>query len=125
MRRLTAGDITGIHAFLAEEFGGEGKPRDAAALARLTRDLAAEGGDDLHEAAARLMAGIVQSAPFTEGNARTAFFAADVFLRMNGVYLRCDNVLALRFFSALLEEGAFTAEILLPWIRANAERLSP
>lgn len=41
-------------------------------------------GADLIRQAALLAVGISQSQPFVEGNKRTAYIAADVFLRLNG-----------------------------------------
>ncbi|RTZ90030.1 MAG: hypothetical protein DSY91_06930 [Deltaproteobacteria bacterium] len=122
---LAARDVLGIHLFLEREFGARGELRDEGALEEGLARAMAETGDGIFGKAARLMAEIVDHAPFTGGNVRTAFFAADVFLRMNGFFLRCDNVLTQRFFSALLDEGRFTYENLLPWVKANAERLNP
>ena len=125
MRTLSTNDILHIHAFLAKEFGGDADLRDETLLGGIVNDTMEEGEGDLFEKAAALMTEIANRAPFAERNARTAFFSTDVFLRMNGFYLRCDNVLTHRFFSALLEEGRFTRENLLPWIETSVEKINP
>ena len=123
MKTLSSGDIEGIHAFLAKEFGGDAGLRDGTTLKDLVARVYAQKDDGILGVAARLMEGIVNQAPFATGNARTAFFVADVLIRLNGFYFRCDNVLALKFFSALLGEQRFTYEYLLPWAKTNAVKL--
>ncbi len=123
--KLSPEAVMEIHAFLAKEFGGTGDVRDESGLRELVTTVMNTAEEGLFEAAAALMAALATRAPFAEKNVRTAFFAADVFLRMNGFYLRCDNVLTQRFFSALLEEGRFTRDNLHSWIKANTEKLNP
>jgi len=125
IKTLSADDILHIHATLAKEFGGNAALRDKGALEKALEGGISGGEKGLFEKAAGLMAGLAVQAPFVERNVRTAFFAADVFLRMNGFYLRCDNVVTFRFFSALLEEGNFTGDTLLPWIESSVEKVNP
>jgi death-on-curing protein len=125
MKTLSANNIASIHTFLAKEFDGKYGLRDRTALSRLTAEINGNNGKELFERATGLLVGIVKYTPFIERNLRTAFFTTDVFLRMNGFYLRCDAVLTQRFLLALLEENRFTKETILPWIQTNAERLNP
>jgi len=125
MKVLSLHDLLGIHAFLVKEFGGKEELRDKAALEEALSKAMGNENVNFFKTAAALMVEMVHHAPFAQGNLRTAFFAADVFLRLNGLYLRCDGVLTQRFFSSLLEEGQFTIDNLLPWVKSNAEKLNP
>jgi len=61
---------------------------------------------------------------FIDGNKRVAFFATDVFLRLNGWKLKVDADEAHAFLIGLLERGECDFERLLPWIRSAAFRLT-
>ncbi len=51
--------------------------------------------------------------PFLDGNKRIAFFATDIFLRMNGYYIECDNEAAYLYFVEMFKERKFNFENLL------------
>ena len=53
-----------------------------------------------------------------------AFFATDVFLRLNGYKLQVDANEAHRFPIGLLENNLCNFGKLLPWIRGNTIELS-
>jgi prophage maintenance system killer protein len=38
-----------------------------------------------------MMESLAMNHPFTDGNKRVAFFASDVFLRLNGYFIECDS----------------------------------
>lgn len=83
---LSAADILALHALQIEENGGDPGMRDARRLesaAQRPRNLHAYGEPSLGEMAAAYTAGIVQGHPFVDGNKRTGFAAAAVFLFMN------------------------------------------
>ena len=65
-----------------------------------------------------LFESLLMNHPFIDGNKRVAFFATDVFLRLNGWKLHVDPQEAHAFLIALLEEGRCDFEHLLPWIRS-------
>ncbi len=75
---------------------------------------------DLAEMAAALFESLIMNHPFVDGNKRVAFFATDVFLRLNGYKLQVDAYEAHRFLIGLLEDNRCDFENLLPWIRENA-----
>jgi death-on-curing protein len=58
--------------------------------------------------------------PFVDGNKRVAFFATDVFLRLNGYKLKVDATNAHQFLMGLLENDCCSFDQLLPWIRKHA-----
>ena len=61
--------------------------------------------------------------PFIDGNKRVAFFATDVFLRLNGWRLDVDAEEAHTFLIGLLERGRCDYEHLEPWIRQSLVRI--
>jgi death-on-curing protein len=61
--------------------------------------------------------------PFIDGNKRVAFFATDLFLRLNGWKLKVDADKAHAFLIGLLEERQCDFERLLPWVRSSLIRL--
>jgi death-on-curing protein len=73
--------------------------------------------------AAALFESLIMNHPFVDGNKRVAFFATDVFLRLNGYKLKVDAEKAHRFLIDLLEQHRCTFAELLPWIRAHAVQL--
>jgi death-on-curing protein len=107
---------------LAEHGGGIGV-RDGglleSALARPQNRLAYDAGADLPALAAAYAFGLARNHPFVDGNKRTAFVAAELFLDLNGMTLASsdeDCVLTmLRLAAGEIEEDAFA-----DWLRANA-----
>lgn len=75
---------------------------------------------DLGEMAAALFESLIMNHPFVDGNKRVAFFATDVFLRLNGYKMHVDANEAHRFLIGLLENNRCDFDNLLPWIRENA-----
>ncbi|HET6620489.1 MAG TPA: type II toxin-antitoxin system death-on-curing family toxin, partial [Dongiaceae bacterium] len=74
---------------------------------------------DLPTLAAAYAFGLARNHPFIDGNKRTAFVAAEMFLDLNGMILTAsdgDCVLTmLRLAAGEIEEDAFAA-----WLRANS-----
>ena len=61
--------------------------------------------------------------PFVDGNKRVAFFATDIFLRLNGYYIDCDNEKAYSYFMKLFDSNDFHFNKLLEWLRKNVKSL--
>jgi len=80
-------DALGIHDLMLAQFGGASGLRDPGLLdSALSRPLNhhAYGEDDIHVLAALYTAGVVRNHPFLDGNKRTGFMLAAVFLEING-----------------------------------------
>ena len=73
--------------------------------------------------AAALFESLLMNHPFTDGNKRVAFFATDVFLRLNGWKMRVEDEETHDFLMALFEENKCDFSHLLPWIRQSLVRL--
>jgi death-on-curing protein len=106
---------------LAEHGGGIGV-RDSglleSALARPQNRLAYDGSADLPALAAAYAFGLARNHPFVDGNKRTAFVAAELFLELNGMTLTASDadcvLTVLRLAAGEIGEDAFAA-----WLRAN------
>ncbi len=77
---------------------------------------------DIVEMAVALFESLIMNHPFVDGNKRVAFFATDVFLRLNGWKLKADPQDAHARLIELLEKGECDFAHLLPWIRMSLVR---
>jgi len=106
--------VEALHHEQLRLHGGAAGLRDEGALeSALSRPLykQAYGDPDLCELAAAYLYGIVKNHPFTDGNKRTGFAAADLFLYFNGLSLEAtqEDVIQLVTMVAageINEEGA-------------------
>lgn len=73
--------------------------------------------------ATALFESLLMNHPFIDGNKRVAFFATDVFLRLNGWRFAVEADAAHAFLIGLLERGECRFENLIGWVRRSAERL--
>ncbi|ADE16414.1 death-on-curing family protein [Nitrosococcus halophilus Nc 4] len=119
--------IEALHDRLLAEHGGAAGLRDGAllksAMAR-PQHLATYDDPDLCALAAAYAAGIVRNHPFVDGNKRTAFMAAYVFLARNGLRLTAPEDKATYMMRALaagdIDEATFAV-----WLRDNTLGVGP
>lgn len=121
-KHLTTDEVLAIHAMLVTTFGGHGGVRDPGLLESALYRPRTGYYADLAEMAAALFESLLMNHPFVDGNKRVAFFATDVFLRLNGWRLRVDADAAHGFLISLLDRAECDFEHLLPWIRQHLER---
>lgn len=124
VRFLTLDEVLAIHERLVEAFGGPPGVRDAGLLESALFRPQTGYYRDLAEMGAALFESLLMNHPFVDGNKRVAFFATDVFLRMNGWKLEVDADKAHRFLVRLLERGKCDLEHLLPWLRGSLAKLT-
>lgn len=105
---------------LAEHGGGEGVRDEGLLRSALARpqNLAAYGDPDAAALAASYAFGIARNHPFIDGNKRTAWVAARLFLALNGVQLRFDPIDAVRVMLDLAA-GLVSEEEMADWFRGN------
>ena len=120
---LSRDEALAIHSTLLERFGGPSGVRDFGLLESALYRPRTGHYADLAEMAAALFESLIMNHPFVDGNKRVAFFATDVFLRMNGYKLKVDAKKAHRFLIGLLENNRCTFDQLLPWIRKHAVKI--
>jgi death-on-curing protein len=123
VRFLTSDEVLAVHEALIREFGGPDGIRDRGLLESALFRPRTGYYDDLGELAAALFESLLMNHAFVDGNKRVAFFATDVFLRLNGWKLEVDADSAHATLVGLLERGECDFERLLPWIRQHLARL--
>lgn len=87
---LTLDEALAIHQRLVERFGGAAGIRDLGLLESALYRPRTGYYRDLAEMATALLESLLRNHPFLDGNKRMAFFAADVFLRLNGWRLEVE-----------------------------------
>jgi death on curing protein len=123
-RRLSVADVLGIHRLVIEHTGYAPAPlRDEGLLESAVmraRNAAYYEGADVIRQSAFLAIGISQAQAFLDGNKRTAFAAADTFLRLNGLAYADDPLLiAERLEAVAAGEGILgdTVDQFEAWLR--------
>jgi len=120
---LTRDEALEIHHALLIRFGGPAGVRDFGLLESALYRPQTGYYPDLAEMAAALFESLIINHPFVDGDKRIAFFATDVFLRLNGYRLKVDAGKAHRFLIGLLENRCCAFEQLLPWIRTHTVQI--
>ena len=113
--------ILAVHDRQLAEHGGGSGIRDQGLLeSALARPINrwSYGADDFAELAAAYAYGIARNHPFVDGNKRTAWVAARLFLARNGVKLAFDKGDAIRIMLALAA-GELPEEELAQWFRGH------
>jgi death-on-curing protein len=113
--------LIAVHdAQLAEHGGGAGT-RDLglldSALGR-PQNLAAYGEPDVAALAAAYGYGISRNHPFIDGNKRTGFVAAELFLRLNGYTLEAEDADCVMTMLAVAA-GEISEDAFAQWLRAH------
>lgn len=113
--------VLGVHAKSLVAYGGsEGVRDDGMLMSALGRpeNLDAYGNPDAFELAAAYAFGIARNHPFVDGNKRTAFLTAALFLELNGYDIVADEAEAtatmLAFAAGEVSESDFAL-----WLNAN------
>lgn len=120
---LTRDEVLAIHTRLVEVFGGASGVRDLGLLESALHRPHTGYYVDLVQMASALFESLLMNHPFIDGNKRVAFFATDVFLRVNGWRIDVEPAPAHRFLIGLLEKGTCDLAHLDPWLRENVVRL--
>jgi death on curing protein len=113
--------LLAVHDEQLAEHGGAVGTRDMglfeSAIAR-PQQLAHYGQPDAAELAAAYAVGISRNHPFVDGNKRTAFVAAELFLALNGMQLLADDAACVTTMLAVaagqMDEATFAR-----WLREH------
>lgn len=118
-RFLSAELATAVHDRQLAEHGGAVGVKDIGLLgSAISRPINKHGygEDDLCALAAAYAFGIARNHPFVDGNKRTAWVMARLFLQLNGVSLAFDKGDATRTMIALAA-GELAEEAMAEWFR--------
>jgi len=120
-RFLTPEVAEAVHDRQLAEHGGLAGVKDPglleSAMARPVNKLG-YGEEDLCALAAAYAFGIARNHPFADGNKRTAWVMARLFLKLNGVAIAFDKADAIRMMLALAA-GELEEEAVADWFRAR------
>jgi death-on-curing protein len=119
--------LLAVHEAQLSEHGGAAGTRDAglfdSAMKRPQNldlyGLPDGGQPDVAELAACYGYGISRNHPFIDGNKRTGFVAAELFLRLNGWVLQADDADCV-LTMLKVASGDITQEAFAAWIRQHA-----
>ena len=113
--------VLAIHQEQLAEHGGLPGVRDEARLdAALDRprNLEAYGKPDIFDLAAAYAFGLCQGHAFIDGNKRTSFVAAELFLDLNGCELDADDADCVMTWLAMAD-GSMTEPEIAAWLRKH------
>ncbi|RKQ95234.1 type II toxin-antitoxin system death-on-curing family toxin [Maricaulis maris] len=116
---LSPAVVFAVHDMQIAEHGGAAGLRDAEGLdSSLVRPSQAyeSGLTDLHALAAKYAHGLASAHPFVDGNKRTAFLAAFIFLGINGLNLTASEIDVVRHTLALAAGKCLQGEY-AEWLR--------
>ena len=116
---LSLDEVLAIQERLIEAFGGTHGVRDRGLLeSALFRP---QTGYYMHmeEMAAAMFESLLVNHAFVDDNKRVAFFATDIFLRLNGWKLALSADDGEQFIIGLLESNDRSFETILEWIRGH------
>jgi|SRR5579863_1288989 death on curing protein len=117
--------LIAMHRRVLAEHGGSEGVRDEnlleSALAR-PQHLLAYGNPDIFELAAAYTFGIAKNHPFIDGNKRSAFMAAYVFLARNGWLFQAPEADVVITMNALASSERTEAELAL-WLRSSCKAI--
>jgi len=119
---LSVDEALGIHDHLIEEFGGQAGVRDLGLLESSLFRPQTGCYEDLATMASALFESLLFNHAFHDANERMAFFATDVFLRLNGWRLDVDARAAVEFILRLNPEEQSRRAALLPLLRKSITR---
>ncbi len=120
---LTLDELLALHERLIGRFGGSAGVRDLGLAESALFRPKSGYYDDVVAMGAALFESLLMNHAFVDGNKRIAFFATDVFLRMNGWRLEIGNREAYEFLIGGLEAGSLDREALDEWLRASVRPL--
>lgn len=114
-----------VHDRQLAEHGGIAGVRDAGGLASALarpRDRWEYGEDDRSIIAAAYAFGIARNHPFADGNKRTAWVIANIFLMLNGLEIAFDESDAIRTVEKLAA-GELSEDELADWLRTRLSEI--
>lgn len=120
---LSLDEALAIHDRLIVKFGGTPGQRDKGLLESALFRPQTGYYESLPEMTAALFESLLINHAFVDGNKRMAFFASDVFLRLNGWRIEVGADAGYDFVVGSLERGDCDYEHLLPWIRQHLKKL--
>ena len=119
---LTLANILEIHHYLINEFSGTHGVRDKTVLESAINWPKSGYYKSILEEAAASMGSLFINHPFVDGNKRVAFFSTDIFLRLNGYSIDCEDEVAHKYFMNLFDKNMLNFDNLHSWLIENTAK---
>ncbi|MGB5627847.1 MAG: type II toxin-antitoxin system death-on-curing family toxin [Woeseiaceae bacterium] len=116
---LSLDEVLAIHERLFERFGGDHGVRDRGLLESALFRPQTGYYAHVEEMAAAMFESLLVNHAFVDGNKRVAFFATDIFLRLNGWKLLVSADEGEHFIIEMLEANDRSFEDIRKWIQAH------
>ncbi len=117
---ITKDEITELNKKIIEEFGGSTGFQNEGNLEFILAKV--KNAKDVFRKAAELMYGINQGHPFLDGNKRTAFAAAKIFLLANNIELITSEKEAEEFMVKMAQPEKISIKETEIWIREYGKK---
>lgn len=120
---LDKSTIIMFHDFQIERHGGSNGVRDETLLDSAMgkpKNVYAYDQGDLFDMAASYSFGIAKNHPFIDGNKRTSFVSAALFLELNGLSLVADKAEAV-VMTVSMANSEITQDNYAQWLRSNCK----
>lgn len=116
-------DALAVHDMILAQHGGGAGLRDEGLLESALhrpRQMFVYGKPDIHSLAAGYAKGIIQNHPFVDGNKRTGFMLAAVFMEANGWRLNSSEE-SVVIHTVALASREITEAAYARWLRENSQ----
>ena len=114
---LSIAEVLLVHQAALEHGGGSPGVRDRNSLESAVFRPPSGYYTNVIEEAAALIGSLAMNHPFVDANKRTAYLAADTFLRMNGNWIDVDEGEGEQFFLDNIKQGTFRFLNICDWLR--------
>lgn len=120
MKTLSKGQVIKMHGLLIRKTGGKGGIRDEGLLdSALNAPFQTFDSEDVCKTvrakAAKLAFFLIRNHPFVDGNKRIGILTMLVFLKINGINVKCTDYELVKLGEGLAD-GIISSEDLLGWI---------
>lgn len=127
MKILTPRQVLLLHESVIKKYGGSSGLRDKGMFeSAIYRPFATFAGSDLYPdiylKAGALIQSVVKNHPFVDGNKRTGYSSAYIFLKRNGIDLSVKKVEAIKFMIFVANENLSVDEI-SSWLKKHSRKL--
>ena len=120
---LSLDEVKAIHEKLIQRFGGDSGIRDEGMLQSALYRPQSGYYESLPEMAAAMFESLLINHAFNDGNKRIAYFACDVFLRLNGWKMVAETDDAYSFVIERINSSDSRYEEILSWINTHLVEL--
>lgn len=127
MKILTLRQILLLHELMIKKHGGSSGIRDKGMFeSAIHRPFATFSGADLYPdvylKAGALIQSIVKNHPFVDGNKRTAYVSAFMFLKKNGIDLIVQKTIGKKFMLEVANKNLSVDEI-STWLKRHSKKI--